>query len=461
MTRARVLLIDDQAIVGEAVRRMLDGEDDLELHFCQDPTQAIAVATSLAPTVILQDLVMPGVDGIGLVRALRAEAATRDVPLVVLSTKEEPQIKVAAFAAGANDYLVKLPDRLELLARLRYHSASAHAHAALIESRRQLELRNAFIRDTFGRYVSDEVVASLLETPGGLAFGGERRRVTILMADLRGFSGLTESLPPEQVVQLLNHHFEAMCEVIARHGGTIDELIGDAILAIFGAPILREDDARRAVACAVEMQRAIPRVDAKNRAAGLPSVTMGIGLDTGEVVAGNLGSPQRAKYGVVGMHVNLTARIESFTVGGQILISAATRDAVGEGLRVDDELEIALKGSRAHVAVYSVRGLDGVELAPLAPVRPLVQPMPARFVIGDGGAVQAGRVALISQTGAEIVAEVGEVVIGAPVRLEVIGEDGGVRWPGVRGLVARVGADGFGLRFSPVSPDVLAFVRRL
>src|SRR5207302_718357 len=117
-----VLLVDDQAIIGESVRRMLAAETDIGFHFCQDPTQAIATANRVQPTVILQDLVMPEIDGLQLVKFFRANAATRETPMVVLSSKEEPVIKAQAFALGANDYLVKLPDKVELIARVRYHS---------------------------------------------------------------------------------------------------------------------------------------------------------------------------------------------------------------------------------------------------------------------------------------------------------------------------------------------------
>ena len=121
---AMVLLIDDQAMIGEAVRRGLSNEDNIDFHFCSDPHQAIAHAIRIKPTVILQDLVMPGLDGLSLVREYRNHPATRDIPIIVLSTKEDPLIKSAAFAAGANDYLVKLPDNIELVARIRYHSRS-------------------------------------------------------------------------------------------------------------------------------------------------------------------------------------------------------------------------------------------------------------------------------------------------------------------------------------------------
>lgn len=119
-----VLLVDDQTIVAEAVRRMLVDEPRLDFHYCANPEDALRVAQATRPTVILQDLVMPGVDGLTLVRQYREHESTRDIPIIVLSTKEEPRIKSAAFAAGANDYLVKLPDSIELIARIRYHSRS-------------------------------------------------------------------------------------------------------------------------------------------------------------------------------------------------------------------------------------------------------------------------------------------------------------------------------------------------
>ena len=148
-----VLLVDDQAIVAEAVRRALASEPDIDFHYCQNSAAALETAEQVRPTVILQDLVMPGTDGLTLVKSYRANAATRDVPIIVLSTKEESVIKSAAFAAGANDYLVKLPDSLELIARLKYHSRSYmnlvqrdEAYRALRSSQQELLKANLELR---------------------------------------------------------------------------------------------------------------------------------------------------------------------------------------------------------------------------------------------------------------------------------------------------------------------------
>lgn len=140
-----VLLVDDQVMIGEAVRRMLAADKDIELHFCNDPTRAVKMAMEISPTLILQDLVMPEVDGLTLVKFYRANPKTRDIPLIVLSTREEPTTKAEAFSLGANDYLVKLPDKVELIARIRHHSAGYiaqlqrnEAYQALLESQKKL-----------------------------------------------------------------------------------------------------------------------------------------------------------------------------------------------------------------------------------------------------------------------------------------------------------------------------------
>ena len=189
----------------------------------------------------------------------------------------------------------------------------------------EVERRKRFIRETFGRYLTDEVVATVLETPTGLQIGGEKRKITMMMADLRGFTAMSERLAPKWVVTILNRYLSAMVTIIKQYHGTIDEFIGDAIFVLFGAPMWREDDAQRAVACAVSMQLAMASINEQNHHDDLPEIEMGIGIDTGQVVVGNIGSPARMKYGVVGSHVNLTSRIQSYTTGGQILISETTR----------------------------------------------------------------------------------------------------------------------------------------
>jgi adenylate cyclase len=189
------------------------------------------------------------------------------------------------------------------------------------------------IRKTFGRYLTDQVVAQLLESPSGLQLGGERRQLTLLTSDLRGFTAMAEGLPPEEVIKIINFYLGNMAEVITKYQGTIDEFMGDGILVLFGAPTSGPDDPERAIACALEMQLVMAAVNQQMEEWGFSALEMGIGIHTGEVVVGNIGSEKRAKYGVVGANVNLTYRIESYTTGGQILISQATYDKLDHRLR--------------------------------------------------------------------------------------------------------------------------------
>ena len=222
-----------------------------------------------------------------------------------------------------------------------------------------LEKSSELIKKMFGRYLSTEVMNSLLDDPSALELGGERRKVTIMMTDLRGFTALSERLNPEQVVQMLNSYFEIMVDVVLQYNGTINEIIGDALLVIFGAPQEMPDRAQQAIACAIEMQNAMAKVNETNRTQGLPELEMGIGLNETEVIVGNIGSSKRSKYAVVGSGVNMTSRIESYTVGGQILISESVRQEAGEILRIDTQRDVLPKGSEIPLRIYEIGGIGG------------------------------------------------------------------------------------------------------
>ncbi|MDX2239562.1 MAG: adenylate/guanylate cyclase domain-containing protein [Leptolyngbyaceae cyanobacterium bins.302] len=273
---------------------------------------------------------------------------------------------------------------------------------------------NAFeMRKTFGRYLTNEVVANLLETPAGLQFGGERRKVTLLISDLRGFSAFSERLPPEQVVTLLNLYLGVMADVVDRYKGTINEFIGDGIFVMFGAPIARPDDAQRAIACAIAMQLAMKSVNDQSQQLNLPEIEMGIGIHTGEVVAGNVGSQRRAKYTVIGSHVNLAARIESYTVGGQILISEATLKDANYDVQVEGQLQVEPKGIRDPITLYELSGIGGKynlflskNQEPLVKIDP---PIPLEYTVLEGkhavGNLFLGKFTHLSTSEAELQTE--------------------------------------------------------
>ncbi len=216
-----------------------------------------------------------------------------------------------------------------------------------------------FLRRTFGRYLSPELMRAVLENPKTVELGGQMREVTMVIADVRGFTQLSERLDPKQVVSLLNRYLCDMMEVCERYQGTVNDIVGDQILVTFGAPEDMPDHARVAVACSIEMQNAMKNINEKNRAAGLPNMEIGIGLNTAEVVVGNIGSERRSKYGVVGAGVNLTSRIESYSVGGQILASQSLVDAAGDDLRIDHHRQVLPKGAPAPIIIYEIGGMSG------------------------------------------------------------------------------------------------------
>jgi adenylate cyclase len=266
------------------------------------------------------------------------------------------------------------------------------------------------IRHTFGRYLSKEVVTSLLESPQGLQLGGERRKITILVSDLRGFTSISEQLPPEQVVQVLNFYLASMADIIAQYQGTIDEFTGDGILVLFGAPTAKEDDTTRAIACAVAMQLAMTSVNEKMKSWNLPPLEMGIAINTGEVVVGNIGSQIRTKYGVVGSQVNLTYRIESYTIGGQVFISESTLTEVCSIVRICGQLQVQPKGIKQPINIYEISGISGNYNLFLAQEEeiflPLPEAIPIQYAVLDGkhidDALFQGSLVKLSTKGAQI-----------------------------------------------------------
>lgn len=268
----------------------------------------------------------------------------------------------------------------------------------------QLELRNRLLSETFGRFLSDEIVKQLIETPDGLMLGGKKRNLTVMMSDLRGFTAISERMEPHKLLDMLNHYLGQMTDVIQSHSGTIVEFIGDGIMAIFGAPVESDIHAEQAVSAAVEMQCRMEQINKWNLSRGYPLLEMGIGIHTGEMIVGNIGSEKRTKYGVVGSDVNLAGRIESYTVGGQILISPQTRNAIAVPLFVDSEQSVFPKGVAKPITLSSIIGIDTLSCRekPAGKLTPLASPVTLSFcrVLGKDveQVVHEGKLLAISET---------------------------------------------------------------
>ena len=287
----------------------------------------------------------------------------------------------------------------------------------------------AFLRKMFGRYLSEKVMDTMIESPDSIRLGGVKRKVTIVMTDLRGFTPISEQLDPEQVMTLLNRYFEVMMRICKEYHGTIHDIIGDALLVSFGALLEVKDHARQAVACAIEMQNAMQAVNEENIREGLPQLEMGIGLNTAEVVVGNIGSEERAKFGVVGSGVNMASRIESYTVGGQVLISESVRREAGDVLRIDKRMEILPKGAETPLTIYAVGGIGGQYNLALKVKEPamvaLAQQIPLRYTVLDGNQVDKdGFVVRLSGKSAEInLSEPVEVLANLKMNLKGVPEE--------------------------------------
>ena len=251
--------------------------------------------------------------------------------------------------------------------------------------------RRDFVRDTFGRYMTKEVADKLLESEDSLILGGETREITILMSDVRGFSALSADMRPDVLIEILNSYLSRMIDTLLEYEGVVNEIIGDGILAFFGAPTDMKDHPARAVACALKMQSVIEEVNAHNKERGYPTLEMGIAVVTGEVVVGNIGSDKRCKYGAVGANVNLAGRVESLALGGQVLINGSTYEEVADIVFVRNSFSVEMKGLPDPVKVYDVVGISGdygIQLSPVEdkavalgmPIRALLQRLSRKVV---------------------------------------------------------------------------------
>jgi adenylate cyclase len=233
---------------------------------------------------------------------------------------------------------------------------SGIAALAIASSRSAEQLRReALVRSNFERYFAPNVAAEIAGSEASLVPGGERRPITVLFSDIRGFTTLSEAMPPEEVAHLLSDYFAEMVDIIFEHGGTLDKFIGDAIMALWGAPARHDDDPDRALAAALDMQEAVASLNARWKQLGRPEIGIGIGINYGEVFAGNIGSPRRLEYTVLGDAVNIASRLCAEAGAGDILAGAAFRNAVSRPERFTPAPSTTLRGRAAPVQVYRVK----------------------------------------------------------------------------------------------------------
>jgi class 3 adenylate cyclase len=258
-------------------------------------------------------------------------------------------ISLAAAKVAEGDYTVQVPvtsnDEIGTL---------SSGFNNMIEGLQKREL----IEQTFGRYVDKNIAAELMSRPEALKLGGQKRTVSIMMSDLRNFTGISEKLPPEVVIKMLNRYFARMISVIEHHKGIIVDFYGDSILVFFdGIEADVEKRALDAVQCAIEMQSSHHAFVQENIDRGLPEINMGIGVHTGEVIVGNIGTESRAKYGIVGSDVNLTDRIQATASAGKVIISESTYELIKDKLMVSLQFTACLKGLEDQKKLYEIEAI--------------------------------------------------------------------------------------------------------
>ena len=409
--------------------------------------------------------------------ATRASTAGADLEIVWGVTREYangPDYALAAMMliGGATATVLIASFIASLIERNRVINAEVQlATAALRDKNVELARAHELVRHAFGRYVSEEVAESLLRAPEALDLGGEEREASILLSDLRGFTAMAARLHPHEVIEVLNLYLEAMVDVIGRYQGTIDEIVGDGILVIFGAPVACQDHAEKAVACGLAMQLAMTEVNRRLVAKGGAELEMGIGVHTGRVVVGNIGSLRRTKYAAVGANVNLVGRIQSFTTGGQLLISEDTHRNIKSPLRIDGQYVVEPNGVARSVLLYEIGGIGqpfGLALpSTVVPLRPLAMPLPVQFTVLEekfvGRTVHPGQLTALSAIAAGMESHLTPMVL-SNLQITVAttplgnpaGEIYGKAVESFEGTPGRVK-----IRFSSVTPELKTWMRTL
>jgi class 3 adenylate cyclase len=288
--------------------------------------------------LLLLDIEMPEMDGYAVLEAMKADLALRDLPVIVTSSVEGLDNIVRCIELGAEDYLHKPVNPVLLKARL----------TASLEKKRLRDAQKELVK----RFATREVAADL--DAQGFALGGRRVQATTLFCDIRGFTSMAEKLQPEQTIELLNTWYTLMFDAISGHGGVVNQMVGDGLMAIFGAPLALADAPGSAVRAGQEMLELIELLNRER--AGLPPLRIGIGIASGEVIAGYTGTQERATYTCVGDAVNIAARLEAYTkeAGRSLLIDGSTCAALGEAVARDALGSVTVRGHDAPVEVFAV-----------------------------------------------------------------------------------------------------------
>lgn len=342
-----ILIADDRPDSVELIRDLLAMEG-YQVVTAFDGEQALDRIRAHLPDLVLLDLNMPRLNGYEVCVELKADPRTAEIPVLMVTGWAEPEQRVKGLQLGAEDYVIKPFDTGELLARVQ-------ARIRAKEESDRLRRTQRAIRATFERYVPPHVVERMLLDPSQVRLGGQKQEVTVLFADLRGYTGLAEALPPEHLVDVLNGHLTVAAKAILAYDGTISQYAGDLIMAIFNAPLSQADHALRAVAAGWKLRQSMLAYHRQ-----LPDdlrMDFGVGIASGEALVGNIGARELLHYTAVGDTVNLAQRLEESASGGEILLTESTWQLVGDSVRADARGALPVRGRTEPVTVYALSGL--------------------------------------------------------------------------------------------------------
>jgi len=336
---ARLLVVDDNKVNRLLMTRNLEMQGH-SVAQAQNGRVALEMLRREPFDLALLDMEMPEMDGFQVLQEMVNDPQLRDLPVIVTSSLEGIDNVVRCIELGAEDFLTKPVNPVLLKARL----------SASLEKKHLRDQQKELVR----RFATREVAQDLQQS--GFALGGKRVRGTVMISDIRDFTPLVESQPPEETIELLNTYYTLMFDAITNHGGIVSLIVGDGLMAIFGAPAPLADHAECAVRAALEMIETIELFNRERAAAAKPQIRIGIGIASGEMVAGYTGTNERATYTCIGDTVNVAARLETHTKIAQrpILIDGTTRSALSDAIAVEALGAVPFKGKAATVDVFSV-----------------------------------------------------------------------------------------------------------
>lgn len=339
VTPGRLLVVDDNKVNRLLLGRGLEQQGH-RVAFAENGRQALEMLHQNEFDLVLLDIQMPEMDGYQVLEKVASDLNLRDIPVIVTSSLEDLDSVVRCIEMGAEDYLIKPVNPVLLRARI----------GAGLEKKRLRDQQRELIR----RFATAEVAQDL--EVSGFTLGGHFVEATAMFSDIRGFTTLAESQSPVNTIELLNTYYTLMFEAISGQGGVVNQMVGDGLMAIFGAPLPLPNPGEQAVRAALEMIEMINLFNIDQESAGRPTIQIGIGIASGQVIAGYTGTQRRATYTCVGDTVNLAARLESYTkVAKQpILIDEATRQSLSDTIKVENLGLVEIAGKNQEVKVYSV-----------------------------------------------------------------------------------------------------------